>query len=269
MVLVVDDRIGQRIVVQPGGRWFKPGLRLVHLLGDAGSMPQLKPSTPLGVVRLQPLGLRRRGQHHGLRRPLPAAAEKNQQRHRSLRRAKHRPVGGPAPLQAGMDHVLRPVRLVGLRNQAAAPIELRSAIAAGRSGNELTGKMADQVRASTAPSTSNLARLVELSRARLRPNRRLRCQVCRSNRPPPQARARAASQRESSHCFHASVPQRLAGFQRKGDPLLRLALAARERNASRSRSSRYCSLTSVPAVTRPPARMYAAQRATFWSCSEA
>src|ERR1039457_2134513 len=40
-----------------------------------------------------------------------------------------------------------------------------------------------------------------------------------------------------------------------------------DRNASRSRSNRYCSLTSAPGVTGPPHRTYATQLATFTSLS--
>ena len=52
-----------------------------------------------------------------------AARKEDQQRDRSLRGAEDRPIGGARPLQAGMNHVLWPVRLVGLRNEAAAAVE--------------------------------------------------------------------------------------------------------------------------------------------------
>lgn len=76
--------------------------------------------------------------------------------------------------------------------------------------------------------------------------------------------------------FCYGPPGRISGASsrpqfRKGLPVFRvkamrscvLRSPQSERNASRSRSSRYCSLTSVPAVMRPPDKMYATQRATF------
>ena len=97
--------------------------------GDAGSMPQLKPSTPLdrapaacsllafsGAVASTVGLLRARLQKRPAAKPSPAPS-------------KHGPVRRARALKAGMHHVLRPVRLVGLRNQAAALVQrcLRSA----------------------------------------------------------------------------------------------------------------------------------------------
>ena len=66
-----------------------------------------------------------------------------------------------------------------------------------------------------------------------------------------------------------SIAQRLAGLQCKRDALLRLALAAEREKGLALQIEQILLADQVPGVTRPPARMYAAQRATFWSCSEA
>jgi hypothetical protein len=111
------------------------------------------------VVGLQALGLRRRGQHQKLRR---SAAEEDQQRDRSLGRTQNGPVGGAGALQAGMNHVLRAVRLVGLRNQAAAPVE--QLLKPGRQfGKRTDRQMADEVRSRT-PADNDLAGFGELVR---------------------------------------------------------------------------------------------------------
>ena len=85
---------------------------------------------------LQALGLRRGGQHHGI---AVTAGEEDEQRDGPVRRAQDGPVGGAAALQAGVDDIFRAVRLVGLRNEAAAMVE--RILDSGRElGKELTGR---------------------------------------------------------------------------------------------------------------------------------
>ena len=68
------------------------------------------------AVRLQAIGLGRRGKYHRV----AAAGKEDQQRDGAVDRAKDGPVRRARALKAGVDDVFRPVRLVGLRNQAAA-----------------------------------------------------------------------------------------------------------------------------------------------------
>ena len=214
------------------GRGFMPIWAWRTCSGDAGSMPQLKPSTPLGswpaTARFQA-----RMAHHRL---AGVARKEDQQRDRPARRAEHCPVRRAGALKARVDDVLRPVRLVGLRNEAAALGELvrrwwREC------GKRADGQMADQVWGRSAID-GDLAGLdsgcAAAASASAQP-------VATWHRPrsgadqrksvypilAPSFRRKGGIARSPRSSFHSPlIPQRLARLQRERDALLRLALAA-------------------------------------------
>jgi len=112
-----DDRIGQGVVVEPRGVKDEASLGLANLLGRGGVDALVETENAGGIVRLKALGFRRGGEHE---KTGWGAGKEDQQGDCSPLRAKNRPIGGAGALQAGVDDVFRAMRLVSLRNEAAA-----------------------------------------------------------------------------------------------------------------------------------------------------
>ena len=179
-------------------------------------------------------------------------------------------------LKAGVDDVFRLVRFVGLRNEAAAAGE--RVLNGGREmGKGAHGKMADEVGSGVAVDgdlAGGVERMEPESCGRMR-GRAERKAARTKQQHRFESRANHGKTLTSTLCRAQAEPQPCRRQRRtqlrSGLPVLRvkamrscvLRSPQRERKASRSRSRRYCSVTSVPGVMRPPARMYAAQRATF------
>ena len=84
-VLPAEAKIGQRVMVQPQRPRIQTVLGHVNLLRRCRIDAPIEPQHSTRIVSLQPLSLQRRNQHNRLPLTLRApAAEKNQQRNRSL-----------------------------------------------------------------------------------------------------------------------------------------------------------------------------------------
>jgi len=93
------------------------GLSFVNLIRRCGIDAPVEAESSAGAVLLEALGFGSGGQDKGLR---GRAGEEDEKRNRSLHRTENRPVEGAGALKAGVDYVFRMMRLVGLRNHAAA-----------------------------------------------------------------------------------------------------------------------------------------------------
>ena len=151
-----NDRIGEGVVVEPRGMIEEGSLSLANLIGRSGIDAPVETENAGGVVRLEALGFWRGGENKKIGR---GAGKEDKQGDRSPLRAKNRPIGGAGALQAGMDDVFRAMRLVGLRNEAAALGE-KSDEFLGKAGKRAERQMADAVESCVA-CEQDLAGFVE------------------------------------------------------------------------------------------------------------
>ena len=136
MVWLVDEGVGERVVVEARRRMAHAELRFVNLLGRCRIDGPVEAEDVACAVGLQALGFGRAASVMGSAELL---AKENKQRDGPLSGAEDGPVGRAGALEAGVDDIFRAVRFVGLRNEAAAAGE-RSWTAGGKSGNEFTGR---------------------------------------------------------------------------------------------------------------------------------
>ncbi len=133
--------VGQGIVVDARRGMLHGELGFMDVLRRCRIDGPVEAEDRARAVRLEAFGFGRCGENHGL---AVAARKEDEQRDVSIDRAEDGPVGGAGPLEAGVDDVLRLVRLVGLRDKAAAPGE-RILDGGRKLGKGIHGEMADEV----------------------------------------------------------------------------------------------------------------------------
>ena len=141
MVRLVDDGVGQGVVVEARRGMAHAELRFVNVLRGCGIDGPVEAEDVACAV-----GCRRSvsGAVASTEGSAVIAGEEDKQRDGSRGGAQDGPIGGAGVLKAGVDDIFRLMRFVGLRDEAAAAGE--RILDGGRElGKRVHGKMADEV----------------------------------------------------------------------------------------------------------------------------